>query len=421
MPGSRPDTQFTRSTMAAEAAIGYDQSPRYFDADRGVLQSRVFADPVIYRQELASVFQRSWLFVGPGNWLSKAGDFVTSRMGSDEVLVWRGDDGALRVFINLCLAGFQSLCASPRGHADRLVCRCHGWHYDCRGRCDRTGRQLPIVARVDVHKGLVFANRDLNATPIVEWLGDFGWYLDLLLDRRAGGVEAYGEDAIRWTIDANWKVPAEAFCGDTYRELTAGAAAERGAGSVRRPSQEDGFQVFTGAGAMAILTPHQSKLAVDSSSQLGQPRDSLAPTIGTLFPTLSFDGRTPSLHVWHPLGPSKTEVHSFCIVDRDAPARDKENARRSFQFFYGPGGLRSQDDSPYWESISSQAARKSDFELNFQMGIGRERASNLPGRVGDLHSECNQRAFFSWWQRCLQMRSDMPTRLLRVAGNEAGG
>jgi hypothetical protein len=57
MPGSRPDTQFIRSTMAAEAAIGYGQSPRYFDADRDVLQSRVFADPVIYREELASIFQ----------------------------------------------------------------------------------------------------------------------------------------------------------------------------------------------------------------------------------------------------------------------------------------------------------------------------------------------------------------------------
>jgi hypothetical protein len=79
MPGSRPDIQFTRSTMVAEAAIGYAQTPRYFDADRGVLQSRVFADPVIYRQELASIFQTSWLFVGPENWLNTAGDFVTSR------------------------------------------------------------------------------------------------------------------------------------------------------------------------------------------------------------------------------------------------------------------------------------------------------------------------------------------------------
>jgi nitrite reductase/ring-hydroxylating ferredoxin subunit len=414
MPGWMPATLFIRSMMAAEVITGPSQIRRYFDADRGVLQSKVFADPVIYKQEIDSIFRRSWLFLAPETWLCEPGNFVTTRMGESEVLVWRGDDFKLRVLENRCLAGHRPMSALPRGRADSLICSCHGWRYDNCGRLDSSpARRLFEVAKTDDYKGLVFANCDLAAETLDVWLGDFAWYLDLLLARGGGGVEVYGEEAVRWTVPANWKVPAQAFCGQAYPQISTEPGTENDADAFRSQLAPDyGFQVSTKIGAMAIVTPQQTQAL--SNSQLGQPRDDFFPTIGTLFPTLSFDWRTPSIHVWHPVGASKTEIHSYCMVEKNAPQHEKERARRAFQFMYGPAGILSQSEPEMWRSITERASRNRHVDLNFQMGLGRERRTNIAGSVGDLFSDSNARAFFSWWQQQLASPCDVQGQWLQI-------
>jgi hypothetical protein len=399
--------------MGPEAEKANHDRPRFFDPDKGLLQRRVFIDPVLYRQELSGIFRHSWLFVGPENWLRLPGDFVTSRMGEDAVVVWRGDDGVLRAFVNLCLSGHQPVCSESRGRALHMSCPCHQWVHDSRGRrLDHPGRHLPEIPCVAGYKGLVFANHDAGAEPLLDWLGEFAWYLDLMVDRKSGGVEAYGGDAFRWTIEANWKVPVDAFCGDIYRNLTANAATETVIGALTL-AQEDGFQVFAANGAIAISTASAER-PQNAEEPLGQPRCGFQPLIGTLFPTLSFDGRTPSLHVWHPVGPSRTEIHSYCLVDTASTTQEKEAARRAFQFQYGPAGLRSEDDIPLWKSITARARGRRDLPLNLQMGLGHERRTNLPGHVNDLISEGNQRQFFAWWQQRLGAPDAAPPRWIEV-------
>ena len=152
---------------------------------------------------------------------------------------------------------------------------------------------------------------------------------------------------------------------------------------------------------MSIVTRELARELTNPHSRLGEPRDRYQPILGTLFPTLSFDWRTPSLHIWHPLSPSRTEIHSYCLVEADAPAWEKEAARRAFQFQYGPAGMRAERDAGLWRSITLRLAGRSDHAFHLRMGLGRERCTDLPGTVADLVSEANQRAFFDWWQRHL--------------------
>src|SRR5450631_2944138 len=127
------------------------------------------------------------------------------------------------------------------------------------------------------------------------------------------------------------------------------------AGSMR--THEQGFQVFTENGAMAVRTGCVERGPTHPLSEMGESCAGFEPILGTLFPTLSFDWQTPSLHVWHPLSPSRTEIHSYCLVNADAPAWEKEGARRAFQFQYGPAGIRSEDQTALWRSITSRAGR----------------------------------------------------------------
>ncbi len=68
-------------------------------------------------------------------------------------------------------------------------------------------------ARVDAHRGLVFATWDEHAPSLADYLGDMRWYLDIALDRCAGGSELVGP-AQRFIINANWKTGAENFISD---------------------------------------------------------------------------------------------------------------------------------------------------------------------------------------------------------------
>jgi hypothetical protein len=392
---------------------------RYFDRDAGLLDRVVFSSKGLYADEQRLIFRRCWLFVGPENWAAAPGDFFTSSMGETPVLVWRAPEGALRVFVNECVAGFQALTRWERGNAETLACACHGWTY-IDDQPHQHARQAPLVA---VYRGLVFASFDQEAGALAAHLGDFAWYLDMLFDRRAGGVEACGGASMRWLVDSNWKVPAEAFAGDAYRDLMVHAATHDATG-VRSPVEPgQGMQISAGAGAMAVLTTpdlengaaalkaYEAAIRPEVKARLGMYRaQAITPLIGTLFPNLSFDWRTRSLHVWHPRGPAKTEIQTWCFADRGAPPEVKEAIRKSCQLHFGPAGLQSQDDVGPWQSVTTRAGQllAQRAPLNLQMGLGHEISMNIPGRVSGLFSEMNQRSFFAWWEDRLDQFAELP-------------
>jgi phenylpropionate dioxygenase-like ring-hydroxylating dioxygenase large terminal subunit len=390
---------------------------RYFDVKVGLLPRFVFGDEKIYQQEIEYVFAVCWLFVGPESWLLVPGDFVTTTMGEVPVIVWRGRDGELGVFLNECRMSMAPLTAMERGNAESLVCTCHGWPYTFyRHVLEAPVVVLARIPRVETYKGLVFACFDADAPALADYLGDFAFYLDMLLDRSSGGIEATGEAALRWAFDANWKLPVEAYFGDMYREATLHAANLAVEGNRPVNFKAGGYQVSAGAGGIVV---------VDDAEVLGLPesvredeearraatqqrlvcmRASLTPLLGAIFPNLTFDGASRAVHVWHPRGPYHTEVRTYCLVDRDASSAAKESLRRACQFYYGPTGLKSEDETVPWQSITSMPTRgvARDTLLNLQMGLGRERYhEDLPGRVSDLTSEMNQRFFYYRWQRLL--------------------
>ncbi|NIJ09251.1 hypothetical protein FHS31_002883 [Sphingomonas vulcanisoli] len=386
----------------------------YFDGTTGLLDRSVFISEEIYEEEQRTIFRRCWLFVGPANWIDKTGAYFVSSMGETPILVWRGADDEPRIFVNQCVAGDGAIARRERGIADYLACSCHGLSYGREGIVTGQAHLHAVaVPRVAIYKGLIFASFDPNAAPLTAYLGDFAWYLDMLVDRREGGVEACGHAAFRWEVDANWKVPAETYAGDAYCESTLHAATNMATGSLSPSNLDQGLQISAGSGAMAVLTDptlyqpsavvsaYEQSVADEVEARLGRDRArAMIPLVGTLFPNLSFDWRTRSLHVWHPRGPTRTEINTYCFADAAAPDEVKDAMRRSCQLHFGPAGLRSADQVEPWSSLTKRsgsllAARTA---LNFQMGMGHELKRNLPGRVSDLFSEMNQRHFFEWWE-----------------------
>lgn len=83
----------------------------------GLVSSRIFTDPEIYRLELERLFARTWLYVAHESEIPQAGNFVTRQMGEDPVIVSRGRDGKIRVFLNVCRHRGRKICGEDLGTA----------------------------------------------------------------------------------------------------------------------------------------------------------------------------------------------------------------------------------------------------------------------------------------------------------------
>ena len=75
----------------------------------------------------------------PGNWSpapinsQKPGDFISTRLAGEPIVVVRGSDGTLRAFYNVCRHHAAAVVTQPCGHAEILQCPYHGWKYGLDG------------------------------------------------------------------------------------------------------------------------------------------------------------------------------------------------------------------------------------------------------------------------------------------------
>jgi phenylpropionate dioxygenase-like ring-hydroxylating dioxygenase large terminal subunit len=403
------------------------------DADRGLISRRIFVEAEIYERELERIFARCWLFLAHESQLPRPGDFFSTYMGEDPVLLVRNSQGKVNAFLNTCRHRGNRVCRADAGSASAFTCSYHGWTYDTAGRLiavpnfedayfgelDRAEWGLIPVARIDQYKGLIFATFDPAAPPLGEYLGEMAWYLDILLDRREGGTEVIG-GVHKWVMPCNWKFAADNFQGDGYHAQTSHAAAIRAgfAGSAfARMTAPRGVTVYTGSGhgLGASLDPvdetgdpehrHIKEILPEMESRLGPQRaGKIWPIHGTIFPSFSFLTTSRTIRVWHPRGPERIEVWSWCLVDRVAPPEVKEATRLNYVQRFSPGGAFEQDDSENWGECTATSrgwvARR--YPFNFQMGLGHEQSSGeFPGVLGGFSSEHNQRGFYRRWAQLM--------------------
>ncbi len=148
------------------------------------------------------------------------GSYYEHQVGDQSYLIVRGETGDLKAFHNVCLHRGNRLRAGS-GTAKDLTCPYHRWSWDISGelRVVPDRETFPPFddkcfglsqVQVDVWEGFVFINPDLDAPPLLDYLGP-------LVERL--GPYHFGEHtctrSVTMPLAANWKTIVDGFV-DVY-------------------------------------------------------------------------------------------------------------------------------------------------------------------------------------------------------------
>jgi phenylpropionate dioxygenase-like ring-hydroxylating dioxygenase large terminal subunit len=84
-------------------------------------------------RERIRIFNTCWFYIGDESELAQPGDFRRRRVGDKQVLIVRGQDGEIRVFLNRCPHQGALVCRQDEGNAALFQCFYHDWVFNDRG------------------------------------------------------------------------------------------------------------------------------------------------------------------------------------------------------------------------------------------------------------------------------------------------
>ncbi len=194
-----------------------EEMPESFRVD-----PRIYDDPSVFAAEMQQIFGRNWVYVGHESEVREPGDYRTSTIGLQPVIVSRGADRRVRVFLNACRHRGHALCREAGGRSSSFTCRYHGWVYGNDGALitipepeayppgflQETRRLGLLQTRVATYRGLIFANLRQDAESLEDYLGALKPYIDLWADLSPAGTVRVSNPH-SYTYRGNWKFQVE--------------------------------------------------------------------------------------------------------------------------------------------------------------------------------------------------------------------
>lgn len=179
------------------------------------LPGRFYTCPEFYRLEVESLLKKEWHCVGRVDELPEAGDFFTTQLFEEPLLLVRGDDGEIRALSNLCRHRGMPL-AEGRGSTRRFVCSYHAWSYARDGQLSNAPRMqdkgvnakscsLPSF-KTEIWNGFIYVNLDDAAQPLAPRLQTLE---ALLANYGTGEMRIVHSQEEIW--NTNWKCLVENF------------------------------------------------------------------------------------------------------------------------------------------------------------------------------------------------------------------
>lgn len=182
-----------------------------------------YTDRRIDDLERLAVFGRNWQVIGRLDQLAEPGQYITTEVAGEPIIVVRGNDHTLRAFYNVCRHHAAAVMTETKGRCKALRCPYHAWTYSLEGELktvpefdgvrnfDKSQNSLIPIA-VDTWENCVFVNLS-PANP-----GHLGSHLTDLPQR----LEPLNLSSLQfferrsYDLNCNWKVYVDNYLDGGY-------------------------------------------------------------------------------------------------------------------------------------------------------------------------------------------------------------
>ena len=177
------------------------------DREAGIYRAnrRIFTDEEVFELEMKHIFEGNWIYLAHESQVPNPGDYFTTYIGRQPVMITRDKDGELHCMINACAHRGAMLCRRKTDNRMTLTCPFHGWTFRNDGTLlkvkdpDDAGypesfntegsHNLTHVARFESYRGFLFGSLNQDVLPLEEHLGDTVKVIDMLVDQSPEGLE----------------------------------------------------------------------------------------------------------------------------------------------------------------------------------------------------------------------------------------
>jgi len=213
-------------TVIADIVTSYDPNKPLDQAS--TIPSSWYTDARVFQLEQQTVFTRSWQVAARLDQLKQPGDYVTTDIAGEPVVIVRGSDHQIRGFFNVCSHHAAAVMTEHEGHANQMRCPYHGWTYSLEGQLkgtpdfndvcdfDRSQNGLRPI-EIAVWEKWILARIDGEQRPPPD--GDEAPVFEARLNQEIAGLnlaELKWFERRRYVLNCNWKVFVDNYLDGGY-------------------------------------------------------------------------------------------------------------------------------------------------------------------------------------------------------------
>ena len=396
------------------------------------VHSNAYTSPEIFELEMQRIFERSWVYVAHESQIPEPGDFLTTRIGTQPVIVGRDGRGDLQVLLNRCRHRGSIVCRLASGRAQQFVCPYHSWTYGNDGALvnmaqrdgyspdlERERLGLYRAAGSGSYRGLIFARLSGGGESLDQRLEAVRPYIDLWIERSPTARIRVTRAAHRITYAGNWKFQMEngvdGYHGN-YVHSSFIRIADRPASGKALSSPPCCLLRLIGLGPRrrhhrTSRWPHGRPVRLRRPAQRPGPRGAqaglrrrtgpgiLAQRNILIFPNLFlFESH---IRVMQPLSVSETIVTMLPTLLDGVPDAMNEARLRAHERFFGPAGFGTPDDVEMFVNCENGVRGRAVEWVRQDRGLHRE-AADAGQRVAHSSDETPQRSAYRQWRAVMQ-------------------
>ena len=412
----------------------------------------LYLDADLFELEMAQLWRNTWIYVGHESQVPNAGDFYTTVIGLEPVIMLRGADGVVRVLPNRCAHKGTKLVSAIQGRCAGGALRCpyHGWTY----RLDGTLRTIPLKAGYEGtgfdasdaakglqeittagHRGFVFARLGREGPDFHEYFGESLSSIDNMVERSPAGRLEVAGGVLRYLHDCNWKLFVENL-NDAMHPMV---AHESSAGTAKRLWEKapsgmptpmvieqfvpfvNGYEFFEKMGVKVYENGHSYtgvNFSIHSSyASVGEYERRMVAAYGeerahrilgearhntVYYPSLTIKGPIQAIRVVRPLAVDRTLIESWTFRLIGAPDDILNRTTTYTRLINAPTSVVGHDDLHCYRSIQEGLASGSNEWVSLHRNYSLAESGSIAGTYGATN-EAPMRGQYRAWARFMTL------------------